>query len=80
LYPEIVDADAGGDPLPSCSAVEALERQEPLINQALAMSTPVVSARLLRYGKIAQHGIRLVFAPALESRVPDIAGRSWPNS
>jgi hypothetical protein len=28
LYPEIVDADAGEDELPSCSAVEALSRQE----------------------------------------------------
>jgi PRTRC genetic system ThiF family protein len=27
LYPEIVDAGAGEDPLPSCSAVEALDRQ-----------------------------------------------------
>lgn len=32
LYPEIVDTDAGEDPLPSCSAVEALDRQEPFIN------------------------------------------------
>jgi PRTRC genetic system ThiF family protein len=38
LYPEIVDADAGEGPLPSCSAVEALERQEPFINQTLAAS------------------------------------------
>ena len=51
LYPEIIDAEAGEDPLPSCSAIEALERQEPFINQALAML-----ARLLRYGKIAHHG------------------------
>src|SRR5260370_6141822 len=27
LYPEIVDAVAGEDPLPSCSAIEALDRQ-----------------------------------------------------
>jgi PRTRC genetic system ThiF family protein len=27
LYPEIVDVEAGEDPLPSCSAVEALDRQ-----------------------------------------------------
>jgi len=27
LYPEIIDTDAGEDPLPSCSAVEALDRQ-----------------------------------------------------
>jgi hypothetical protein len=35
-YPEIVDGEPGEDPLPSCSAVEALDRQEPFINQTLA--------------------------------------------
>jgi PRTRC genetic system ThiF family protein len=55
LYPEIVDADAGEDSLPSCSAIEALERQEPFINQALAMSALAMLSRLLRYGKIAHH-------------------------
>jgi PRTRC genetic system ThiF family protein len=56
LYEEIADADAGEDPLPSCSAVEALERQEPFINQTLAMNALSMLARLLRYGKIAHHG------------------------
>jgi PRTRC genetic system ThiF family protein len=56
LYPEIIDADAGEGPLPSCSAVEALERQEPFINQTLAMSALAMLARLLRYERIAHHG------------------------
>lgn len=56
LYPEIIDADAGEDPIPSCSAIEALERQEPYINQALAMSALSMLARLLRQGKVAHHG------------------------
>jgi PRTRC genetic system ThiF family protein len=56
LYPEIADTDAGEDPLPSCSAIEALERQEPFINQTLAASALAMLARLLRYGKIAHHG------------------------
>jgi PRTRC genetic system ThiF family protein len=47
---------AGEDPLPSCSAVEALERQEPFINQTLAASALTMLARLLRYGKIEHHG------------------------
>jgi len=55
LYPEIVDA-AGEDPLPSCSAVEALERQEPFINQTLAASALAMLARLLRYGRLCHHG------------------------
>ena len=56
LYPEIVDADAGEDPLPSCSAAEALDRQEPFINQTLASSALAMLAQLFRYGKLAHHG------------------------
>jgi PRTRC genetic system ThiF family protein len=56
LYPEIADATAGEDPLPSCSAVEALERQEPFINQTLAASALAMLARLFRYGRLIHHG------------------------
>ena len=56
LYPEIADAEAGEDPLPSCSAVEALNRQEPFINQTLASSALAMLARLFRYGRLTHHG------------------------
>ena len=56
LYPEIIDVEAGEDPLPSCSAVEALNRQEPFINQTLAASALAMLARLFRYGKLTHHG------------------------
>jgi PRTRC genetic system ThiF family protein len=56
LYPEIIDAEAGEDPQPSCSAVEALDRQEPFINQTLASSALAMLARLFRYGKLTHHG------------------------
>jgi PRTRC genetic system ThiF family protein len=56
LYPEIADAAAGEDPLPSCSAVEALERQEPFINQTLAASALAMLARLFRYARLPYHG------------------------
>ena len=56
LYPEIVDTEAGEDPLPSCSAVEALDRQEPFINQTLAASALAMLAQLFRYGKLSHHG------------------------
>lgn len=56
LYPEIVDAAAGEDLLPSCSAVEALDRQEPFINQTLAASALAMLAQLFRYGKLSHHG------------------------
>jgi len=42
--------------LPSCSAVEALERQEPFINQTLASSALAMLAQLFRYGKLTHHG------------------------
>jgi hypothetical protein len=56
LYPEIVDAAAGEDPLPSCSAIEALDRQEPFMNQTLASSALAMLARLFHYGKLNYHG------------------------
>jgi hypothetical protein len=56
LYPEIIDAEAGEDSLPSCSAVEALDRQEPFINQTLAASALAMLAQLFRYGKLTHHG------------------------
>ena len=56
LFPEIVDAAAGEDPLPNCSAAEALERQEPFINHVLATSALAMLARLFRYGRLTHHG------------------------
>ncbi|HMG84622.1 MAG TPA: PRTRC system ThiF family protein [Terracidiphilus sp.] len=56
LFPEIVDAQAGEDPMPSCSALEALDRQEPFINQTLAASALAMLAQLFRYGKLSHHG------------------------
>jgi hypothetical protein len=56
LYPEVADADAGEDPLPSCSAVEALDRLEPFINPTLALSALAMLGQLFRYGKLSYHG------------------------
>ncbi len=56
LYPEIADTNAGEDPLPSCSAVEALDRQEPFINQTLALNALAMLGQLFRYGKLTYHG------------------------
>jgi len=55
-FPEIADITIAESPLPSCSAVEALDRQEPFINQTLAVSSLAMLARLLRYGQISYHG------------------------
>ena len=56
LFPEIVNASLDNDGEPSCSSVEALERQEPFVNSTLAQHALVLLARLFRYGEITYHG------------------------
>jgi PRTRC genetic system ThiF family protein len=57
LFPEIVSASLDqGDNLPSCSAVAALQRQEPFINQTLAYHALAMLARLFRHAEIGYHG------------------------
>ena len=56
LYPEICDPSLDNDAEPSCSAVEALERQSPFINSTLAQHALALLARLFRYGEISYHG------------------------
>lgn len=70
LYPEIADPRAGEDTLPSCSAIEALERQEPYINQALAASALAMLARLFRYGVLRHHGAFFNAATGQMSALP----------
>jgi PRTRC genetic system ThiF family protein len=57
LFPEITDPKLDRkDKLPACSAVEALERQEPFVNQTLAYHSLAMLARLFRYGKLIYQG------------------------
>jgi PRTRC genetic system ThiF family protein len=56
LYPTIVDPQLDDDGQPSCSAAEALERQEPFVNQTLAQHALALLGRLFRYGTISYHG------------------------
>jgi len=57
LFPELVDSKLDRkDKLPSCSAIEALERQEPFVNQTLAHHALAMLARLFRYGRLSHHG------------------------
>ncbi len=56
LYPEIVDPALDDDNEPSCSAIEALERQECFVNTLLAQHALALLARLFRYGQISHHG------------------------
>ena len=56
LFPEVIQADLDRDGLPSCSAAEALDRQEPFVNPTLANHALALLARLFRYGTISYHG------------------------
>jgi PRTRC genetic system ThiF family protein len=56
LYPEILALDDEHDPQPSCSAAEALTRQEPFINQNLAGQALAMLTQLLRRGSLPYHG------------------------
>lgn len=57
LFPEIINSALDRkDPLPSCSAVEALNKQEPFVNQCLAYHALAMLARLFRYGRLTHHG------------------------
>ena len=56
LFPEVIKGELDRDDQPSCSAAEALERQEPFVNPALANHALALLARLFRYGTISYHG------------------------
>ncbi len=56
LYPEIADPALDDDDGPSCSAIEALQRQECFVNAVLAQHALALLARLFRYGQISYHG------------------------
>ena len=57
LFPEIVNPKLDKkDTLPACSAVEALHRQEPFVNQTLAYLSLAMLARLFRYAGLFHHG------------------------
>jgi PRTRC genetic system ThiF family protein len=56
LFPEVIQADLDRDGLPSCSAAEALDRQEPFVNPTLANHALALLARLFRYGTASYQG------------------------
>jgi len=70
LYPEVCDSALDNDGLPSCSAVEALERQSPFINQVLAQHALALLARLFRYGTITYHGGFVSLESGCGTRLP----------
>ena len=56
LFPEILKRDEKENDQPSCSAAEALTRQEPFINQNLAYQALAMLTQLLRHGSVSYRG------------------------
>ncbi len=56
LFPELIEGSLDNDGEPSCSAAEALERQAPFVNPAIANLALALLANLFRHGRISNHG------------------------
>ena len=56
LFPEIATRGTKENDQPSCSAAEALTRQEPFINQNLAYQALGMLTQLLRHGSLTYQG------------------------
>ena len=56
LYPEIVSSKGKENDQPSCSAAEALTRQEPFINQNLVYQALAMLSQLSRRGSLSYQG------------------------
>jgi len=56
LFPEIAAPGTKEDDQPSCSAVEALTRQEPFVNQNLVYQALGMLTQLLRHGSLSYQG------------------------
>jgi PRTRC genetic system ThiF family protein len=70
ILPELIDPARDNDGQPSCSALEAIERQESFVNQTLANHALGMLARLFRYGAIDHHG---AFVNLQSNRVQPLA-------
>ena len=87
LFPEVIQSDLDGDGLPSCSAAEALDRQEPFVNPTLANHALALLARLFRYGTISCHGgfVSLSSSSSVQALRVDpkhwqrFRNRGWPS-
>jgi len=77
LFPEVIQEELDGDGLPSCSAVEALDRQEPFVNPTLANHGLALLARLFRYGTISYHGGFLSLSSLINLQALPIDPKYW---
>jgi PRTRC genetic system ThiF family protein len=86
LFPELTDTTIPEDDTPSCSTMEALEKQDLFVNDVLVSSALNLLWRLFRYGEITHHGAfviavtgsvwPLLIDPALWQRLKRQGGRA----
>jgi len=77
LFPEVIQGELDGDGLPSCSAAEALDRQEPFVNPTLAHHALALLARLFRYGTISYHGAFVGLSSLPSAQALQIDPKYW---
>jgi PRTRC genetic system ThiF family protein len=77
LFPEVIQGELEGDGLPSCSAAEALDRQEPFVNPTLSNHALALLARLFRYGTISYHGAFVNLSSTAGARALPIDPKYW---
>ncbi len=77
LFPEVVEGELDKDGQPSCSAAEALDRQEPFVNPALANHALALLARLFRYGTISYHGAFVSLSSLSSVQAVRVDPRYW---
>ncbi len=56
LFPELTNTSLPEDDTPSCSTMEALEKQDLFVNDTLVTSALALLWRLLRHGEVQHHG------------------------
>jgi PRTRC genetic system ThiF family protein len=76
IFPELSDESLDGADGPSCSAIEALDRQEPFVNQTLAQHALALLTQLFRYGRINHHGAFVNVAQNRAQPLP-ISPKEW---
>jgi PRTRC genetic system ThiF family protein len=76
MYPEILNSSEEDEETPSCSAIDALTKQQPFINQTLAMQALAMLSRLIWDGKIEYHGMFTNLVTGRTTPLP-IDPRQW---
>ena len=76
LLPRALESDAEGERLPSCSALQALERQDLFIGDAVVTAGMNVVWRLVRHGSIHHHGVFVNLETGVMQPLP-VDARAW---